>query len=108
VDRGGLRRSTGATEVGAVAKKLRSIVARVFGIRVKDVEPGLGPGDVERWDSLGHLTLVAAVEREFSIRFDEDEILEFTSIQAILSTVERKVGVEGPTTGPTREAEGVV
>jgi hypothetical protein len=70
------------------------------------VRPELGPGDVERWDSIGHLAVVAAIEREFSIHFNEDEILEFATFQDILTAVERRVSPEpvSPLGSPEAEA----
>jgi hypothetical protein len=35
------------------------------------IHPDLGPVDVERWDSIGHVPLLR-VRREFSIHFEED------------------------------------
>ena len=31
------------------------------------------------WDSVGHMTLIAALEDEFDIMLDAEDILEFTS-----------------------------
>ena len=35
--------------------------------------------EFEDWDSFAHLQLVSAVEKEFGIRFDIDEVMNFTS-----------------------------
>tara|TARA_B100000686_G_scaffold126318_1_gene133700 strand:+ start:206 stop:439 length:234 start_codon:yes stop_codon:yes gene_type:complete len=35
--------------------------------------------EFEDWDSFAHLQLVSAVEKEFGIRFDMDEVMNFTS-----------------------------
>lgn len=65
------------------------------------IHPGLSPDDVERWDSVNHLALVLAIEQEFLIHWEVDEIMEFTSFQAVLSAIERRtasstrVGVKG-------------
>jgi acyl carrier protein len=76
---------------GNVPTKLASVFSDVFGLPPELVHPDLGPGDVERWDSVGHVMLVAAIEVEFSIQFDVDEIMEFTSFRAILSIIDRKM-----------------
>jgi acyl carrier protein len=72
------------------ARRLASVFAGVFRLSQDGVRPDLGPADVERWDSVGHVMLVTAIEREFSIQFEVDEIMEFTSFRAILSAIERR------------------
>ena len=35
--------------------------------------------DVEAWDSIGHMDLIASLEDEFDIMLDAEDILEFVS-----------------------------
>lgn len=37
--------------------------------------------DVELWDSVGHMTLVANLEDEFDIMFETDDIVDFSSYE---------------------------
>ncbi len=39
-----------------------------------------GPGRLEGWDSLGHITLISAVENSFNVSFDMDEIIMIESL----------------------------
>jgi acyl carrier protein len=71
--------------------RLATVFATVLGVTPDRVHRGLAPVEVERWDSVGHVMLVTAVEEEFGIQFDVDEIMEFTTFQAILSAVERRM-----------------
>ena len=34
---------------------------------------------VEEWDSIGHMTLIAALEEKFKISIDTDDIVDFSS-----------------------------
>ncbi len=36
---------------------------------------------VEEWDSVGHLTLIMAIEEAFEIALDTDDILDFSSFK---------------------------
>lgn len=36
---------------------------------------------VELWDSVGHMTLVAAIEDAFDIMLDTDDIIDFSSFE---------------------------
>lgn len=36
---------------------------------------------ITKWDSVGHMTLVAAIEEAFDIMMDTDDIIEFSSFE---------------------------
>lgn len=40
---------------------------------------GLKYQSVELWDSVGHMTLIAALEDTFNIMFDTDDIIDLSS-----------------------------
>ena len=42
---------------------------------------GLTYQSVELWDSVGHMTLVAALEDEFDIMIDTDDIIDLSSYE---------------------------
>ena len=35
--------------------------------------------DIDEWDSIGHMTLIAALEESFKISFETDDIVDFSS-----------------------------
>lgn len=37
--------------------------------------------DIQAWDSVGHMTLVAALEDAFDIMLDTDDIIDFNSYE---------------------------
>ena len=37
--------------------------------------------DIPEWDSIGHMTLMSALEEAFSITLDTDDILDFSSFK---------------------------
>ena len=45
------------------------------------VTNGLKYQDVPQWDSVGHMTLVAAIEDAFDIMMDTDDIIDFSSYE---------------------------
>lgn len=47
-------------------------------------------GDPEAWDSLGQLTLFMAIESELGIKCTPDEVIENSSIEAIVTLLESK------------------
>jgi len=38
--------------------------------------------DIAAWDSVGHMSLMAALEEAFGIEMDIDDIIEFSSFEA--------------------------
>ena len=37
--------------------------------------------DIEEWDSVGHMRLIATIEDTFDIMMDTDDIIDFSSFQ---------------------------
>ena len=46
--------------------------------------------DVEGWDSLNHVSMLAAVEREFGVRFSLTEIKGLKDVGGLMDLLERK------------------
>lgn len=42
---------------------------------------GLQYQAIDRWDSVGHMSLVAAIEDAFDIMLDTDDIIDFSSYE---------------------------
>tara|TARA_B100001057_G_scaffold489253_1_gene575173 strand:+ start:830 stop:1069 length:240 start_codon:yes stop_codon:yes gene_type:complete len=36
---------------------------------------------IDNWDSIGHMTLMSAIEEAFGITFETDDIIDFSSFQ---------------------------
>jgi acyl carrier protein len=64
---------------------------RAFGVRRDAVTLDTQPDDIPQWDSLGHATLACALESEFKIRFDTDELMELENVRAILRVIGGKL-----------------
>ena len=47
----------------------------------EDHLPGLKNQDVEAWDSVGHMGLIASLEEAFDIMMDTDDIIDFGSYE---------------------------
>lgn len=37
--------------------------------------------EIDKWDSLGHMALVAAIEDEFGVQFDTDQVIEMSGFK---------------------------
>ena len=47
--------------------------------------------DVEGWDSLSHVKLMVAIEREYSIRFEPKEITAPQNVGELIDLIQRKL-----------------
>lgn len=63
--------------------KLRDAVLRALRIPAQRYREDLKLGDLEEWDSLGHLELIAQIEASFGMTFELDDIPQLDSLAAI-------------------------
>lgn len=56
-----------------VIEKLQNIFDTVF-LEPVVLTPATSAADIEEWDSLAHISLVVAVEKEFQVRFRMGEV----------------------------------
>ena len=61
-------------------EKLAKVFADTFGISEAETK-GLQYQGIEAWDSVGHMTLVAAIEDDFDIQLDTDDIIDMSSFE---------------------------
>jgi acyl carrier protein len=55
-------------------KRLQSLIAEMLDTPEEDINPETGRDQIEAWDSLNHLQIVTAIEREFGVKLTMDEI----------------------------------
>ena len=67
----------------SVDERLRRVFADVFGLDAETLKDDDSPHNVDGWDSVGHLNLVLALEGEFAIQFDVEEIPDLITFRAI-------------------------
>ena len=48
---------------------------------LKDEKLDVKYQSIENWDSIGHMTLMSALESAFSITLDTDDIIDFSSFK---------------------------
>ena len=59
--------------------KYSKAFSEAFEIDNSQINGKLKYNSVPEWDSIGHMTLIAALEEEFSISVETDDIIDFNS-----------------------------
>ena len=67
--------------------RIKSIMAAVFGVDVATISHETTSYTIENWDSLKHMNLIIAIEKEFDMTFEDDDILEMISFKTICDKV---------------------
>ena len=62
-------------------EKLKNAFVEGLEIPVEEVETATMES-VDKWDSIGQMSLVAIIEDAFGIEFEPDEVMSFTSFAA--------------------------
>lgn len=73
----------------SIEEDLLNVAAHALGVAREDLNLQSGNHSVGTWDSLGHVTLVDAVEEAFSVSFPATEIVGFETLQDIHDAVLR-------------------
>ena len=63
-----------------IEDRIRNIMSAVFRIPVKQIHADSSPKTIEAWDSLKHITLVMALEEEFSTEISDDDAEKLTTV----------------------------
>lgn len=64
-----------------IDKRIVEIFFDIF--RVRDISIETNRRDISEWDSLGHMRLIALIEKRFDIRFEYSEIIGIFSVKEI-------------------------
>ena len=62
---------------------IEEVVCQVFGAEAGSVDASSSPESVEGWDSMGHLNLVAALEKHFNVSIDIGDAMEMVNVKRI-------------------------
>ena len=67
----------------------KSIFIEPLGIEQKDFNTEIKYNEITEWDSIGHMTLISALEEKFKITFETDDIVDFSSYKEGLKILKK-------------------
>ena len=71
------------TPANELTQKVKSILAQEWGVTAASIPDQAALNEYEKWDSLGHITIMLALEKEFGIEVTSDNIQGLSSISNI-------------------------
>lgn len=74
-------------------EKYRNAFMEGLEVKAEQVE-GLEYQAITEWDSVGHMSLVSAIEDAFDIMMDTDDIIEFNSYEKGKEILSKNYGIE--------------
>lgn len=74
-------------------EKLTEIVCSSLGISTAEYNDELNMQASVKWDSLNHMRLITAIEEQFQLDIDMDDIIEMTAISTIKTVLKEKYHV---------------
>lgn len=74
-------------------EKYLNTFVEALGVK-EDQVVGLEYQAITEWDSVGHMSLVAAIEEAFDIMMDTDDIIDFSSYEKGKEILSKNYGIE--------------
>jgi acyl carrier protein len=71
-------------------KTFNQIVSSAFSIDESEINDSLSSKDIENWDSMNYLMFIAELEKEFSISFTMDEVMNAQTLGDIRNILESR------------------
>ena len=70
--------------------RIKNVMASVFEVDSSQINNDTSPDTLESWDSLKHMNLIVALEEEFGVEFDNDDITNMINFNLILLILKEK------------------
>ena len=74
-----------------IYQRLNSVFQDVFDEDDIEVTASTTANDISEWDSLRHIRLIIAVEKEFGIKFLTSEVNDFKNVGELVAMIQSKM-----------------
>ncbi len=75
-----------------IETKVKEIIAKVLNVPAGTLSEETAIGDIPAWDSLRHIQIIVAIEKEFGFKFTTDAMTDIEDVSDLVSAVEARVG----------------
>lgn len=70
---------------------LRELIADILGVEPSRINDTSGPGTIDTWDSLAHLSIITAVEERFGVRFSMADVGSIACFETLANLLTARV-----------------
>jgi acyl carrier protein len=74
-----------------IIEKLKTILVSVLKHEDFEMKEELTAADVDGWDSLSHMMIITAIEKEFDIRFKLRDLNKLQNLRSLVALIQAKV-----------------
>ena len=67
--------------------KIKQIIASALNVKIESISENSNVDNTDNWDSLNQMKLIVALEEEFDVEFEDEDILLLDSFQSIKATI---------------------
>jgi acyl carrier protein len=67
--------------------RVYKVVSQILSIPLDQINEEFSPDHCSEWDSLRHMNLILALEEEFQVQFDEEQIVEMLNVELIIESL---------------------
>ena len=71
-----------------IREDLVTVIAELFECDKTEVTGDIGPGELEGWDSLGHVSLMSEIQDKFGKHIPVEDAIEVESVDDIVELLE--------------------
>lgn len=71
--------------------QVKGILSKVFGVDVSQITDAIAPGKLKAWDSIRHMKMILALEEEFSVEFEPEDIGQMLNLKLIMNILNEKL-----------------
>ena len=77
-----------------VQERVIQVLVNIFQVSADKISTKTTPDNVEKWDSMNHINMILALEQEFGIRYDEEQVVSMLSVGEIIVVTKGMLGLQ--------------
>ena len=66
-----------------IENEVANVISKCLKIHIDDISRSTTPDDVDKWDSLGHITIMLELEEKFQVEFPPEIVAVLNSVGEI-------------------------
>jgi acyl carrier protein len=69
--------------------RIKNVMSSVLGVPIEEINDDASPDNIISWDSLKHMNLIIALEEEFSLELNDEDIVEMVNYKLIVNILSK-------------------